>query len=189
MRKGEFIKSTPLSETEYLIRFQQLQIQAAYQLLAECIIGEDLRQIKCYKGLKSKGKNEGKATKKDTIAEKYPHLGARRCRDFQKLFPENVWEAIKTAFKQGILPTRALALSYEINKKARAGTSKTPSDFKKWRSKNEDFETAIKLPEFTEELKACSLFCNIGIGTSLLENLTNIRIVVANEKDIFPIRK
>lgn len=177
------LKSTPLSETEYLIRFQQLQIQAAYQLLAECIIGEDLRQIKCYKGLKSKGKNEGKATKKDTIAEKYPHLGARRCRDFQKLFPENVWEAIKTAFKQGILPTRALALSYEINKKARAGTSKTPSDFKKWRSKNEDFETAIKLPEFTEELKACSLFCNIGIGTSLLENLTNIRIVVANEKD------
>ena len=177
------LKSTPLPETEYLIRFQKLQIQASYQLLAECMIGEELRQIKCCKGLKSKGKKEGKRSKRDVITAKYPLLGARRCRDFQKLFFENVWEAIKTAFEQGVLPTRALALSYGINKKARTGSNKTPSDFKKWRGRNDDFETAIKLLELSEELKACSLFCNIGIGTSLLEKLTNIRIVVANEKD------
>ena len=36
------LKSSPLSEEEYLIRFQKLQIQAAYQLLAECLIGEDI---------------------------------------------------------------------------------------------------------------------------------------------------
>lgn len=50
------LKSTPLSEEEYLIRFQNLQVQAAYQLLGECLIGEDIRQMEAHKGLKGKGK-------------------------------------------------------------------------------------------------------------------------------------
>ena len=177
------LKSAPLSEEEYLTRFHKLQFQATYQLLAECLIGEDIRQMKINKGLKDKGKSSGKKTKKDAIAEKYPRLGARRTRDFQKLFIENVWEAIKTAFERGELPTRALALSYGIVKKARTGTDKARHDFKKWRAKEEDFETVFKKFESADEIKACSLFCNIGVGTSLLEKSTNIKIVVANEKD------
>lgn len=177
------LKSAPLSEEEYLIRFQKLQLQAAYQLLVECLIGEDLRQMKINKGLKDKGKSSGKKTKKDTIAEKYPRLGARRTRDFQKLFIENVWKAIETAFERGELPTRALALSYGIIKKTRTGTDKTHHNFKKWRTKEEDFETVFKKFESADEIKACSLFCNIGVGTSLLEKSTNVKIVVANEKD------
>lgn len=58
------LKSTPLSEEEYLIRFQNLQVQAAYQLLGECLIGEDIRQMETNKGLKEKGKSAGKTTKK-----------------------------------------------------------------------------------------------------------------------------
>lgn len=176
------LKSAPLSEEEYLIRFQNLQVQAAYQLLAECLIGEDIRQMDVHKGLKDKGKNTGKITKKDAIAAKYPRLGARRSRDFQKLFIENVWEAIKTAFERGELPTRALALSPGIVKKARTGADKSSIDFKKWRTKEEDFETVFKEFDTAEEIKACSLFCNVGVGTSLLEKFTNIKIVVANEK-------
>ena len=177
------LKSTPLSEEEYLIRFQNLQVQAAYQLLAECLIGEDIRQMKAHRGLKNKGKSCGKTTKKDAIAAKYPRLGARRARDFQKLFIENVWQAIKTAFERGEIPTRALALSYGIIKKSRTETDRVRRDFKKWRAKEEDFETTFKKFASTEEIKACSLFCNIGVGTSLLEKSTNIKIVVANEKD------
>ena len=138
------LKSTPLSEEEYLIRFQNLQIQAAYQLLGECLIGKDIRKMETNKGLKEKGKSAGKTTKKDAIAAKYPRLGARRSRDFQKLFIENVWEAIKTAFERGELPTRALALSHGIVKKARTGTEKTGYDLKKWRAKDEDFEATFK---------------------------------------------
>lgn len=177
------LKSAPLSEEEYLIRFQKLQFQAAYQLLAECLIGEDLRQMEINKGLKDKGKSSGKKTKKDAIAEKYPRLGARRTRDFQKLFIENVWKAIETAFKRGELPTRTLALSHGISKKARGKVGKNHYDFKKWRAKTEDFEVAFKKLNSTDEIKACSLFCNIGVGTSLLEKSTNVKIVVANEKD------
>ncbi|MBO5039028.1 MAG: DNA cytosine methyltransferase [Alphaproteobacteria bacterium] len=177
------LKSAPLSEEEYLIRFQKLQLQAAYQLLAECLIGEDIRQMKAHKGLKDKGKSIGKTTKKDAIAAKYPHLGARRSRDFQKLFIENVWQAIKTAFERGELPTRTLALSHGISQKARGIVGKNHYDFKKWRAKIEDFEVAFKKLNSTEEIKACSLFCNIGVGTSLLEKFTKIKIVVANEKD------
>ena len=177
------LKSTPLSESEYLIRFQKLQIQAAYQLLAECLIGEDIRQMKGHKGLKAKGKATGLKTKTDAIAAKYPRLGARRSRDFQKLFIENVWTAIETAFKRGELPTRALALSYGISKKARENATKNHYDIKKWRAKDENFEIAFKELNSIEEIKACSLFCNIGVGTSLLEKNTNIKIVVANEKD------
>lgn len=177
------LKSSPLSEEEYLIRFQKLQIQAAYQLLAECLIGEDIRQMKAHKGVKAKGKATGIITKTDAIAAKYPRLGARRSRDFQKLFIDNVWEAIKTAFERGELPTRALALSYGIVKKARTGAAKTSYDLKRWHAKDKDFEATFKKFESAEEIKACSLFCNIGVGTSLLEKFTNIKIVVANEKD------
>lgn len=177
------LKSAPLSEEEYLTRFQKLQLQAAYQLLAECLIGEDIRQMNAHKGLKEKGKSAGKMTKKDSIAAKYPRLGARRTRDFQKLFIKNVWKAIETAFERGELPTRALALSYGIIKKTRTGTDKTHHNFKKWRTKEEDFETVFKKFESSDEIKACSLFCNIGVGTSLLEKSTNVKIVVANEKD------
>lgn len=166
-----------------MIRFQKLQFQAAYQLLAECLIGEDLRQMEINKGLKDKGKSSGKKTKKDAIAEKYPRLGARRTRDFQKLFIENVWKAIETAFKRGELPTRTLALSHGISKKARGKVGKNHYDFKKWRAKTEDFEVAFKKLNSTDEIKACSLFCNIGVGTSLLGKSTNVKIVVANEKD------
>ena len=176
------LKSAPISEEEYLVRFQKIQLQAAYQLLAECLIGEDIRQMKAHRGLKNKGKSDGKTTKKDAITAKYPHLGARKSQDFQKLFIENVWEAIKTAFERGELPTRALALSHGIVKKARTGAEKTGYDLKKWRAKDEDFEATFKKFESTEEIKACSLFCNIGAGTSLLEKFTNIKIVVANEK-------
>lgn len=177
------LKSAPISEEEYLVRFQKIQLQAAYQLLAECLIGEDIRQMKVHRGLKNKGKSGGKTTKKDAIAAKYPRLGARRARDFQKLFIENVWQAIKTAFERGEIPTRALALSYGIIKKSRTGTDRGRRDFKKWRAKEEDFEMVFKKFESADEIKACSLFCNIGVGTSLLEKFTNIKIVVANEKD------
>lgn len=76
-----------------------------------------------------------------------------------------------------------MALSHGIVKKARTGAEKTGYDLKKWRAKDEDFEATFKKFESTEEIKACSLFCNIGVGTSLLEKSTNIKIVVANEKD------
>ena len=134
------LKSAPISEEEYLVRFQKIQLQAAYQLLAECLIGEDIRQMKAHRGLKNKGKSGGKTTKKDAIAAKYPRLGARRARDFQKLFIENVWQAIKTAFERGEIPTRALALSYGIIKKSRTETDRVRRDFKKWRAKEEDFD-------------------------------------------------
>lgn len=177
------LKLEPLSEEEYLVRFQKLQIQASYQLVAECMIGEDIRQMKGCKGLKEKGKNTGKTTKKDMVQEKYPHLGSRMVRDFQKLFIPNVWEAIKIAFERGILPTRALALSAGIVKKARTESNQSRYTLKKWRAKDEDFAAEFKDPNSLGEIKACSLFCNIGIGTSLLEKSTNIKIVVANEKD------
>ena len=125
------LKSAPISEEEYLVRFQKIQLQAAYQLLAECLIGEDIRQMKAHRGLKNKGKSDGKTTQKDAITAKYPHLGARRARDFQKLFIENVWQAIKTAFERGEIPTRALALSHGIVKKARTGAEKTGYGLKK----------------------------------------------------------
>ena len=76
-----------------------------------------------------------------------------------------------------------MALSHGTVKKARTGAEKTGYDLKKWRAKDEDFEATFKKFESTEEIKACSLFCNIGVGTSLLEKFTNIKIVVANEKE------
>lgn len=54
---------------------------------------------------------------------------------------------------------------------------------KRWYAQDKDFETESKTLVLEKPLNACSLFCNISVGLSLLEKKHQIRIVVANEKD------
>ena len=122
-------------------------------------------------------------TKKDIIKTKYPRLGARQIRDFQKLELSSIWEAIKFAFSAGEIPTRSMALSNEIAKKAQNGDDKKTESqtLRKWRAKDTDFETTDKTLVLEKPLVATSLFANIRIETSLVEKTFNVKIAVGNE--------
>ncbi|MBR1373224.1 DNA cytosine methyltransferase [bacterium] len=184
--KAELIllKAFPLSEEEYIKCYNRIQMQRAYQLLAEFMIGQDLQSIERQYGVKKDSERraeDGKVTKADVIKQRYPHLGARQIRDFQRLKLDNIWAAIVHAFSTGQELTRAMALSprtkIKVDKTFKALPSKTTS----WHAQEEDFETEFKTLELTEEIGATSLFANIGVGTSLLEKHTKIRVTVANE--------
>lgn len=184
------LKTTPLSEEEYMKRFRKVQIQASYQLLAEYMIGQDLKNIRTQHGLKKKSKRratDNKESKTDIIKKRYPRLGSRQIRDFQNLQLACIWEAIVISFTVGEVPTRKLALSPEAKKKAENQSEEETiiqtSDMKRWHANENDFEKDFKTLVLEKPLNACSLFCNISVGLSLLEKHTNIRIVVANEKD------
>ena len=184
--KTACLKTHLVSDKENAKQFRKLQIMASFQLLVEYSIGQDLKSIKTQKGLKkssSRRKKDKKMTKKDIIKDKYPRLGARQIRDFQKLELSSIWEAIKFAFSAGEIPTRSMALSNEIAKKAQNGDDKKTESqtLRKWRAKDTDFETTDKTLVLEKPLVATSLFANIGIGTSLVEKTFNVKIAVGNE--------
>lgn len=178
------LKETPLSDEEYNKRYNKLQIKKAHQLLAEFMIGQDLLRIDRQYGVRKSSKcraEEGKLTKAEAIKQRYPRLGSRQIRDFQQLTLKHIWEAIVYAFETGHELTRSLALSDFIKRKANNKPKPLPSNMKRWHAKSEDFETEFKELNLTDEIGATSLFANIGIGTSLLEKHTKIRMTVANE--------
>lgn len=184
--KTACLKTHPVSDKENAKQFRKLQIMASFQLLVEYSIGQNLKSIKTQKGLKkssSRRKKDKKMTKKDIIKAKYPRLGARQIRDFQKLELSSIWEAIKFAFSAGEIPTRSMALSNEIAKKAQNGDDKKTESqtLRKWRAKDTDFETTDKTLTLEKQMVATSLFANIGIGTSLVEKATGIKVAIANE--------
>lgn len=178
------LKATPVSDEEHAKEYNKIQMTRAHQLLAEFMIGQDLLSIKKQYGLKKDSKRrekDGKITKADVIKQRYPRLGARQIRDFQRLELKYIWQAIKYAFETGEELTRKLALSPLIKKKANNLPDPLPSNMKRWHAMEDDFETEFKKLELTEEMGATSLFANIGCGTSLLEKHTKIRVTVANE--------
>lgn len=148
------------------------------------MIGQDLLRIDRQYGVRKSSKcraEEGKLTKAEAIKQRYPRLGSRQIRDFQQLTLKHIWEAIVYAFETGHELTRSLALSDFIKRKANNKPKPLPSNMKRWHAKSEDFETKFKELNLTDEIGATSLFANIGIGTSLLEKHTKIRMTVANE--------
>lgn len=178
------LKTNPLSDEEYAKRYNQIQVKRAHQLLAEFMIGQDLKSIATQYGIKKNSKRrkeDGRVTKADVIKQRYPRLGARQIRDFQKLELKYIWEAIIFAFSTGQELTRALALSNHIKKQADNKPKALPSKMKRWRAKDDDFETEFKILKLMEEMGATSLFANIGCGTSLLEKYLKICVTVANE--------
>lgn len=178
------LKATPMSDEEYNKRYNKLQIKKTHQLLAEFMIGQDLLSIDRQYGVRKKSKcraEEGKLTKAEVIKQRYPRLGSRQIRDFQHLELKYIWVAIVYAFETGNELTRSLALSDFIKRKANNKPKPLPSNMKRWYAKSEDFETEFKELNLTDEIGATSLFANIGVGTSLLEKHTKIRITVANE--------
>lgn len=184
--KTAFLKTHPVSDKENAKQFRKLQIMASFQLLVEYSIGQDLKSIKTQKGMKktsARRAKDQKRTKKDIVKEKYPRLGARQIRDFQKLELSSIWAAVEFAFSAGEIPTRSMALSNEIAKKAQNDDdNKTESQtLRKWRAKDTDFETTDKTLTLEKQMVATSLFANIGIGTSLVEKTTGIKVAIANE--------
>ena len=178
------LKTCPLDDEEYNKRYNRIQLKRAHQLLAEFMIGQELLSIDRQYGVKKGSKRraeDGKVTKADVIKQRYPHLGARQIRDFQHLELKCIWEAIVYAFETGVELTRSLALSNKIKRIVNNRPKPLPSNLKRWYAKEEDFETEFKVPELAEEMGATSLFANIGVGTSLLEKYTKIRVTVANE--------
>lgn len=178
------LKAVPLSDEEYAKRYNQIQVKRAHQLLAEFMIGQDLKSIATQYGIKKNSKRrkeDGRVTKADVIKQRYPHLGARQIRDFQKLELSCIWEAIVYAFTTGQDLTRSLALSDSIKRKAHNKPKSSPSNLKRWHAKEEDFENNFKVLNLHKEMGATSLFANIGVGTSLLEKHIKIRVTVANE--------
>ena len=178
------LKASTLSDEEYFERYKKIQIQKGYQLLAEFMIGQDLLKIDRLYGVKKDSKRrakENKRTKAEIIKERYPHLGPRQIRDFQRLRLPCILEAIREAFDTGKEVTRSLALSTPIKKATSGERESLSSKMKRWYAKPEDFETETKELKLTKEIGATSLFANIGIGTSLLEKNTKIHITVANE--------
>lgn len=148
------------------------------------MIGQDLLRIDRQYGVRKSSKcraEEGKLTKAEAIKQRYPRLGSRQIRDFQQLTLKHIWEAIVYAFETGHELTRSLALSDFIKRKANNKPKPLPSNMKRWHAKSEDFETKFKELNLSDEIGATSLFANIGIGTSLLEKHTKIRMTVANE--------
>lgn len=178
------LKTYPLDDEEYDKRYNRIQLKRAHQLLAEFIIGQDLLGIDRQYGVKKGSKRrteDGKVTKADVIKQRYPRLGARQIRDFQHLELKCIWAAIKYAFETGVELTRSLALSDKIKRIINNKPKPLPSNLKRWKAKEEDFETEFKKLELTEEMGVTSLFANIGVGTSLLEKYTKLRVTVANE--------
>ncbi|MBP5343829.1 MAG: DNA cytosine methyltransferase [Alphaproteobacteria bacterium] len=181
--KAVYLKAQPLSDEEYAKQLRKVQIEAAYQLLLEYMIGQDIKAIKGQKGLKKK--SGARKTKKEVIRERYPRLGARQIRDFQKLELANIYAAVRYAIAIGEVPTRALALSADMTKKAQTddGPKNESQMLKNWRATEDDFETVDKTLTLDQPIVATSLYANIGIGTCLVEKVTGIKIAVANEYD------
>ncbi len=184
--EAALLKTLPISDEEYMRRFRTLQLAAAFNLLREYAIGQDMRSMSTAHGLKMRSKRRAKdnrRTKKVLIRQKYPHLKSRQIRDFQNLEYECVIMAIKIAFEREDVVTRSLALSAGIKKKVLKTPKATPKSLKKYYPTAADYGEATGALETEEPIYACSLFANIGIGTSLLEKNTNIKVVVANEYD------
>ncbi|MBE6455298.1 MAG: DNA cytosine methyltransferase [Alphaproteobacteria bacterium] len=181
--KMTVLKSQPLSDEEYTKQLRKVQIEAAYQLLLEYLICQDIKAIKGQKGLKKK--SASRKTKKDVVHERYPRLGARQIRDFQKLELPNIYAAVSHAISISEVPTHSMALSKDIAKKVQDEDSKKTEGkmLKDWCAKEDDFETVDKTLTLEKPIVAVSLFANIGIGTSLVEKVTGIKIAVANEWD------
>ena len=184
--KTACLKTHPVSDKENAKQFRKLQIMASFQLLVEYSIGQDLKSIKTQKGMKKTSAcraKDQKRTKKDIVKEKYPRLGARQIRDFQKLELSSIWAAVEFAFSAGEIPTRSMALSTEMVRKGQDADSQRTEDqmLKNWRATDDDFETTDKTLTLEKPMVATSLFANIGIGTSLVEKATGIKVAVANE--------
>ena len=184
--KMTVLKASPLTDEEYMKQLRKVQIEAAFLLLTEYLIGQDLKSIKTQKGMKktsARRAKDQKRTKKDIVKEKYPRLGARQIRDFQKLELSSIWAAVEFAFSAGEIPTRSMALSTEMARKGQDADSQRTEDqmLKNWRATDDDFETTDKTLTLEKPMVATSLFANIGIGTSLVEKATGIKVAVANE--------
>ena len=184
--KMTVLKASPLTDEEYMKQLRKVQIEAAFLLLTEYLIGQDIKSIKGQKGMKktsARRANDQKRTKKDIVKEKYPRLGARQIRDFQKLELSSIWAAVEFAFSAGEIPTRSMALSAEMARKSQDADSQRTEDqmLKNWRATDDDFETTDKTLTLEKEMVATSLFANIGIGTSLVEKATGIKVAIANE--------
>ena len=170
------LQTAPLSKDAYKNRIMSAQNKAAYLLIAECALAEELRAIPKKQG---KHNNPEYKTKLQYIKDTYG-LTRKPALAIQKLQWENVIAAITWAYKNEEIPTRSLALSSnkkiknekEANKNLAIDAIKLNLDPK--------YENEYKTLNLSEPLYATSLFACIGSGTSRLKEL-NIHCAVANE--------
>ena len=101
------LQTAPLSKDAYKNRIMSAQNKAAYLLIAECALAEELRAIPKKQG---KHNNPEYKTKLQYIKDTYG-LTRKPALAIQKLQWENVIAAITWAYKNEEIPTRSLALS------------------------------------------------------------------------------
>ena len=104
------LKTAPFSISSYKSRRSVLQARAAYVLLIECYIGEQLKAIPKLKGTNknSKCRVSGQMRTKTQIIQEDYELSSRQSRDFQHLTWDGVKAAIEIALRRNDIPTRDL---------------------------------------------------------------------------------
>lgn len=177
------LDSTPFSVEYYRKRKAVLQSRAAYVLILECFIGEQLLAIPRKNGTNENSENRiaGKErTKSQVIAEDYG-LSPRLARDFQHLTWDGVKAAIELALRQNDIPTKSLALSKSASIKAKQNKSNAKIKHTKFELDYVE-ETEIKTLELKKPMYITTLFSNISIGLSRADEL-NLHCAVAAEWD------
>jgi len=178
------LKSAPLSMDTYNKKKAILQARAAYVLLYECYVGEELRKIPKKNGTNKNSKSRASGdvkTKAEVIKDKYG-LSPRLVRDFQGLTWEGVKAAIEIAIKQNDIPTRALALSKSTKKKVKTNNRNEENKYPKFELDNIE-ESEHKTLTLEKPLYVTTIFSNISLGLSKAHKL-NIHCAVAAEWDI-----
>lgn len=181
--KVEELKSTPLSMTIYKKRKAVLQARASYVLILECLIGEELSNIRKMNGTneKSKGRSSGKERTKSQIIKENYGLSPRLARDFQHLSFDGVKAAIELALRRNDVPTRALALSKSAALKAKQNQSNQKIKHTKFTLDYIE-ETEVKTLLLKYPMYITTLFSNISLGLARLYEL-NLYCRVAVEWD------
>lgn len=177
------LDSTPFSVEYYRQKKAVLQSRAAYVLILECFIGEQLLAIPRQNGTNenSEGRVTGeKRTKSQIIKEDYG-LSPRLARDFQHLTWEGIKAAIEIALRQNDIVTRALALSKSASIKAKQNKGNNRIKHTKFEL-NSIEETEPKTLELKNPMYITTLFSNISIGLARISEL-NLHCRVAAEWD------
>ena len=109
-KEESHLKAFPFSIGFYKRRKAVLQARAAYVLIIECYIGEQLKAIPKLKGTNknSKCRVSGQMRTKTQIIQEDYELSSRQSRDFQHLTWDGVKAAIEIALRRNDIPTRDL---------------------------------------------------------------------------------
>lgn len=177
------LKTAPFSISSYKSRRSVLQARAAYVLLIECYIGEQLKAIPKLKGTNknSKCRVSGQMRTKTQIIQEDYELSSRQSRDFQHLTWDGVKAAIEIALRRNDIPTRDLALSKSASIKAKQNKSNNKIKHTKFELDNIE-ETEFKMLQLEKPMYITTLFSNISLGLARIDEL-NLHCRVAAEWD------